>query len=129
LVEETKKGPTYRITDDSIILINPDDVTGSLPDLDDEIVGPYLPPTSSDTKPYCLVLDLDETLIHYDEEDNEQNRKEEEDMDLDDEGEFVGFYLIRPETLNFLKAMKEHFEIVIFTAAMQDVSTIYFNTD
>jgi hypothetical protein len=88
-------------------MINPDDFDGTLPELDDAIMPPYLPPLKGeDVKKYCLVLDLDETLIHYDEEDNELNKQEEEDLDLDDHAEFIGFYLIRPEALNFLKAMK-----------------------
>jgi hypothetical protein len=56
---------------------------------------------------YTLVLDLDETLVHYVE---------------DDESAYIQ---IRPGAENFLEEMSEYFEIVIFTAAMQDV--IYLN--
>ncbi len=59
---------------------------------------PFLPTAS---KPFTLVLDLDETLIHY--------------IDV---GE--GSFLIRPGAREFLAEMSKHFEIVIFTAAMQD---------
>jgi CTD small phosphatase-like protein 2 len=52
---------------------------------------------------YTLVLDLDETLLHY----LEKN---------DNEGELN----IRPGADQFLKLMSEHFEVIIFTAAMQD---------
>lgn len=31
---------------------------------------PYLPPKAENDKPYTIVLDLDETLIHYNEEKN-----------------------------------------------------------
>ena len=39
-------------------------------------IPPFLPPLTSDDKQYCLVVDLDETLIHYNEKEN--------------------FYLVRP---------------------------------
>ena len=56
---------------------------------------------------YTLVLDLDETLIHY----------ECDDEDGD-------YYLIRPGAIKFLKEMALYYEIVIFTAAMPEVSPI-----
>ena len=56
---------------------------------------------------YTLVLDLDETLIHF--EAGEADTAEEE-----------GFYMIRPGCNKFLKELSNHFEIVIFTAAMPD---------
>ena len=54
-------------------------------------------------KEYTLVLDLDETLLHYYEK-----------------SEYEGELRMRPGADNFLKEMSQHFEIVIFTAAMQD---------
>lgn len=53
-----------------------------------------------------MVLDLDETLIHYDCEDD------------DDE---EGYYLIRPGAIKFLNELSKYYELVIFTAAMPDV--------
>lgn len=50
-----------------------------------------------------MVLDLDETLIHY-------------ECD-DDDGDY---YLIRPGAIKFLKEMALYYEIVIFTAAMPE---------
>jgi CTD small phosphatase-like protein 2 len=50
------------------------------------------------------VLDLDETLIHYD-IDEEKNQ---------------GYYLIRPHAMKFLWDMSKYFEIVIFTAAIPE---------
>lgn len=64
---------------------------------------PYLPEMEK-SREYCLVLDLDETLVHY--------------FEVGSEGTF----LVRPGCDQFLKEMAEIYEIVIFTAAMQDVS-------
>ena len=52
---------------------------------------------------YTLVLDLDETLIHYDEDDE------------------AGAFYIRPGALSFLQELSFFYEIVVFTAAMPDV--------
>jgi CTD small phosphatase-like protein 2 len=62
---------------------------------------PYLP-LSSNKSDYTLVLDLDETLVHYME--NEQNSQ----------------LLIRPGAQKFIMEMAVIYEVVIFTAAMQD---------
>ena len=64
---------------------------------------PYLPPITPG-KEYTLVLDLDETLIHYDVDDQKQE----------------GFYLIRPGALKFLYEMRYHYELVVFTAAIPE---------
>ena len=53
-----------------------------------------------------MVLDLDETLVHYFEVGNE------------------GHFLVRPGCDTFLREMSELYEVVIFTAAMQDVRNI-----
>jgi hypothetical protein len=52
------------------------------------------------------VLDLDETLVHY--------------YEVGGEGNF----LIRPGVDKFLREMSELYEVVIFTAAMQDVLSL-----
>jgi len=52
---------------------------------------------------------LDETLVHYFEMGNE------------------GTFLVRPGCDQFLKEMAELYEVVIFTAAMQDVSRYFHN--
>ncbi len=70
---------------------------------------PFLPPIGNN-KEYTLVLDLDETLIHYDVDENENE----------------GFYLIRPGALRFLYEMKYYYELVVFTAAIAEVK-LYFN--
>ena len=67
---------------------------------------PYLPEQEGGSG-YCLVLDLDETLVHY--------------FEVGSEGTF----LVRPGCDQFLTEMAEIYEVVIFTAAMQDVSTTH----
>lgn len=61
---------------------------------------PFLPPCTDDV--YTLVLDLDETLVHF----------------------FYtpsgGTFLIRPGCFEFLKEMSKIYDIAIFTAAMKD---------
>jgi len=56
---------------------------------------------------FTLVLDLDETLIHYD-----QKKKE---------------FRIRPYSHKFLREMAKYYEIVIFTAALQDYADLIIN--
>lgn len=68
--------------------------------------APYL--KDIEGKEYCLVLDLDETLVHY--------------FEVGSEGTF----LVRPGCDQFLTEMAEIYEVVIFTAAMQDVSNQLF---
>lgn len=65
------------------------------------VEAPYLPPLK-DANVYTLVLDLDETLVHY--------------FEIGSEGHF----LVRPGCDTFLKEMSQIYEVVIFTAAMQD---------
>ena len=47
-----------------------------------------------------MVVDLDETLVHYDKEKRQ--------------------FFVRPYTRHFLREVSQYFEIVIFTAATQD---------
>ena len=58
---------------------------------------PILPPLKQGKK-YTLVLDLDETLVHYDEKNEE--------------------LAIRPYAIEFLDQMALYYEVVIFTAGM-----------
>ena len=80
-------------------------VTNSLADLGFiNVPGPYLNklPIEQENSTYTLVLDLDETLVHF----------------------FYtpsgGTFLIRPYCMKFLEEMAEKFEIVIFTAALKN---------
>jgi TFIIF-interacting CTD phosphatase-like protein len=67
------------------------------------VAPPYVRNPSS--KKFTLVLDLDETLLHYME-------KPELHPGLE------GILNIRPGADEFLKTLAQHYEIIIFTAAM-----------
>lgn len=67
---------------------------------------PYLPPIDNLKYKYTLVVDLDETLVHF---------VEEEDK---------AYVQVRPYADYFLNEMKKYFEIVIFTAAAEDYANI-----
>jgi TFIIF-interacting CTD phosphatase-like protein len=80
-----------------------------LQELRKKVTLPYLEPLPQalrNHKVYTLVLDLDETLIHFEAGDKQ---KDEE-----------GFYMIRPGCGRFLKELSMYYEIVVFTAAMPD---------
>ena len=64
--------------------------------------GPFLPQRISNNKTFTLVIDLDETLVHF--------------QEADDYGQFF----VRPFAPQFLVNMANYYEIVIFTAAMQE---------
>ena len=51
---------------------------------------------------YCLVLDLDETLIHYVENGSDS------------------YFLVRPFCVEFLAELSQYYEIVVFTAGVQE---------
>lgn len=70
-----------------------------------EVPPPFLPPLIG-TKRYTLVLDLDETLIHF----------------FDGNSDEECYFLVRPGAIDFLQKMSEYYELVIFTAAIQEVS-------
>lgn len=63
---------------------------------------PWLPEMKKDRK-YTLVLDLDETLIHFEEAENGASH-----------------FLLRPYAQNFIREMAKHYEVVIFTAAQKE---------
>lgn len=60
-------------------------------------------------KQLILVLDLDETLIHYEESANQ------------------GLVHLRPHLTEFLQEMHKHYEIVAFTAAQQSYADQVFS--
>ena len=83
---------------------------------------PYLPDKDILESQYTLVLDLDETLIHFVSSNDldELNQAENDKDGLNDleEGENDFFYMIRPFCNKFLQELSKYFEIVIYTAAM-----------
>lgn len=68
------------------------------------IMYPYL--RKEALKEYTLVLDLDETLIHF---------------QVDGLDEQKGLLRMRPGLFEFLESVSRHYELVVFTAATQDV--------
>ena len=71
------------------------------------VEAPYLKNPS--VRPFTLVLDLDETIIHF--KINEQNETE-------------GVLQVRPGIQEFLTTIGQFYEIVIFTAATQDYADL-----
>ena len=74
-----------------------------------KVKPPFLPPLDTKKYEYTLVVDLDETLVHYIEEENR------------------AYVQVRPYADYFLSEMSKHFEIVIFTAAAEDYADIVLN--
>ena len=71
-----------------------------------EVKAPYLPEIDHSKYKYTLVVDLDETLVHYVEEEEK------------------AYVQVRPYAEYFLSEMAKYFEIVIFTAASEDYANI-----
>ena len=69
-------------------------------------VPPFLPPKENSSIVYTLVLDLDETLIHYIED------KE------------TAYVTVRPGAEEFIEELSKYYEIVIFTAALQKYADV-----
>ena len=74
-----------------------------------KVKPPYLPPLDTKKYKYSLILDLDETLVHYIEEENR------------------AYVQVRPYADFFLNEMAKYFELVIFTAAAEDYADIVLN--
>ena len=74
-----------------------------------KVKPPFLGPSNNPNKIFTLVLDLDETLVHYVEEESR------------------AYVQVRPYTDHFLTEMGKYFEIVIFTAAAEDYADIVLN--
>ena len=82
------------------------------------IDAPYLKSEVANNRVYTLVLDLDETLVHYFEVSLwSYCLVNKTFLQIGNDGKF----LVRPGVDTFLKEMSEIYELVIFTAAMQDV--------
>ncbi len=82
-------------------------------------VQPFLPPKSGD-QIYTLVLDLDETLIHYSE-----NTNREGNLSLVLNEDDSPTYFVRSGLFSFLTRLSPHYEIVIFTAALKEYAEYF----
>ena len=71
---------------------------------DNQVPVPYL--KNESIKKLTLVLDLDETLIHF---------------KMDERDESKGLLRLRPGLFEFLDSMEKYYELVIFTAATPEV--------
>ena len=69
--------------------------------------APYLHTVNH--KPYSLVLDLDETLVHF-------------KVNPDNESE--GVLKVRPGVMEFLEEVDKYYELIIFTCATQDYANL-----
>ena len=69
--------------------------------------APYLHTTNH--KPYSLVLDLDETLVHF---------------KVNPENESEGVLKVRPGVMEFLDDVDKYYELIIFTCATQDYANL-----
>ena len=65
--------------------------------------APYI--KTKNRKPYSLILDLDETLVHF---------------KVNSEDDSEGVLQIRPGVIPFLELVGKFYELIIFTAATQD---------
>ena len=74
-----------------------------------KVKPPFLPPLDTKKYTYSLILDLDETLVHYIEEENR------------------AYVQVRPYADYFLNEMAKYFELIIFTAAAEDYADIVLN--
>ena len=71
-----------------------------------KIKVPFLPPMDTNKYKYTLVLDLDETLVHYIEEKDRH------------------YVQVRPFAEFFISEMGKYFELVIFTSAEEEYANI-----
>ena len=72
---------------------------------------PYI--TTQSSKKYCLVLDLDETLIHF-----KVNHSHNDE----------GVLKLRPGISTFLEVIKEYYEIILFTEASEAYTELIMET-
>ena len=76
--------------------------------------APYLPSIDHNYK-YTLVLDMDETLIHFLYQNKANNNIFNFNMMEQNDISKVGMFLLRPFTKYFIEKLKDLYEIIIFT--------------
>ena len=93
-----------------------------------KVTPPYLPPKDANAPEYTLVLDLDETLIHY-VDGNRISRDEDHDesLEVSPEHEDEPCFFIRPGLNQFLTKLAHHYELVLYTAAMRDYANYFMD--
>ena len=99
--------------DEEVLSAEDDQATDDYEEVE-EVPPPFLPQKRIIDHKYTLVLDLDETLIHY------ITDQDTEILELLDGDEDDVSYMIRPFCNQFLTELSNYFELVIFTAAMKD---------
>ena len=96
ITEKIDKTIRESISQENKTNLTDDDDSENLPQPD----PPFLPNKDpSDKREYCLVLDLDETLVHFFEDENE------------------AYVKVRLGTENFIRQLSQYCEIAIFTAS------------
>ena len=94
--EKIEKIIRESISPESSSSLTDDEESENLPQPDPPFFGPK---KSDDKREYCLVLDLDETLVHYFEDENE------------------AYVKVRMGAENFIRTLSKYCEIAIFTAS------------
>ena len=97
----------------------------------------FLPPKDADNPEYTLILDLDETLIHFAEDEEKEEllkhaptlkyklfRRQIYEITEDDE---IEYFHVRPYATKLLRDLSRYFEIVIFTAGTKDYADAILN--
>ena len=75
------------------------------------IEPPYL--TTKNLKPYTLVLDLDETIIHF---------------RVNPNNELEGVMKVRPGIYDFLETLGKYYEMIVFTTATSEYADILLDS-
>ena len=93
-----------------------------------KVKPPYLPPKEPNAPHYTLVLDLDETLIHY-ADGGKIHSGEDADVSLEvsPEHEDEPCFFIRPGLNQFLTKLAQHYELILYTAAMRDYADYFLS--
>ena len=101
--EKIEKIIRESISPESSSSLTDDEDSENLPQPDPPFFGPK---KSDDKREYCLVLDLDETLVHYFEDENE------------------AYVKVRMGAENFIRILSKYCEIAIFTASTKNYADI-----
>ena len=80
---------------------------------------PYLPPIDNKYK-YTLVLDMDETLIHFVYKNKNIKNMITYDMLEQNDLNELGMFMLRPYTKYFFEKLKNLYEIIIFTNGIKE---------